>query len=157
MINPKMDSLSESMDRISEKELPGESFDIQQLSLQLTRAVESLEKTINLHCNLLLRNSVSYNQPRMRTNSVISTMDNMLLNECAVGKVKDKKVRERRLISALVENRFQPFPSHMLFVCRRSKLRALSAAKTFFEIDITTLKQCAFPLQYSTATNMEIH
>ena len=89
-----MDSKSENMERISERELPADDMDIAQLAVQLTKALESLEKTINLHCNLLLRNSITQNQTRMRTNSVISTMENMIINDSALGKSKDLKVRK---------------------------------------------------------------
>ena len=91
-----MDTKSENMERISERELPDEDMGIAQLAIQLTKALESLEKTINLHCNLLLRNSITQNQTRMRTNSVISTMENMIINDSALGKSKDLKVRKNR-------------------------------------------------------------
>ena len=89
-----MDTRSENMERISERELTDEYMDIAQLTIHLTKALESLEKTINLHCNLLLRNSITQNQTRMRTNSVISTMENMIINDSALGKSKDMKVRK---------------------------------------------------------------
>ena len=91
-----MDTRSENMERISERELPDDDISIVQLAVQLTKALESLEKTINLHCNLLLRNSITQNQTRMRTNSVISTMENMIINDSALGKSKDLKVRKNR-------------------------------------------------------------
>ena len=91
-----MDTRSENMERISERELPDDDISIAQLAVQLTKALESLEKTINLHCNLLLRNSITQNQTRMRTNSVISTMENMIINDSALGKSKDLKVRKNR-------------------------------------------------------------
>lgn len=91
-----MDTRSENMERISERELPDDDISIGQLAVQLTKALESLEKTINLHCNLLLRNSITQNQTRMRTNSVISTMENMIINDSALGKSKDLKVRKNR-------------------------------------------------------------
>ena len=91
-----MDTRSENMERISERELPDDDISIVQLAVQLTKALESLEKTINLHCNLLLRNSITQNQTRMRTNSVISTMENMIINDPALGKSKDLKVRKNR-------------------------------------------------------------
>ena len=91
-----MDSRSENMERISEREFPDDDMGIAQLAIQLTKALESLEKTINLHCNLLLRKSITQNQTRMRTNSVISTMENMIINDSALGKSKDLKVRKNR-------------------------------------------------------------
>ena len=91
-----MDTRSENMERISARELPDDDISIGQLAVQLTKALESLEKTINLHCNLLLRNSITQNQTRMRTNSVISTMENMIINDSALGKSKDLKVRKNR-------------------------------------------------------------
>ena len=87
-----MDTPSDNMERISEMETGDEGTDIVQLANQLTKAIESLEKTINLHCNLLLRNSITQNQPRVRANSVISTMDNMIINDSVIGKQKDMKV-----------------------------------------------------------------
>ena len=89
-----MDTRSENMERMSERELTDEDMDIAKLTIQLTKALESLEKTINLHCNLLLRNSITQNQTRMRTNSVISTMENMIISDSALGKSKDMKVRK---------------------------------------------------------------
>ena len=89
-----MDSRSENMERISERELPDDGMDIAQLAIQLTKALESLEKTINLHCNLLLRNSITQNQTRKRTNSVISAMENMIITDSALGKSKNLKVRK---------------------------------------------------------------
>ena len=91
--NSKMDTESENMERISKKDLGDEEINVVQLANQLTKAIESLEKTINLHCNLLLRNSITQHQPRVRANSVISTMDNMIINDPVVGKIKDMKVR----------------------------------------------------------------
>ena len=88
-----MDTESENMERISKKDLGDEEINVVQLANQLTKAIESLEKTINLHCNLLLRNSITQHQPRVRANSVISTMDNMIINDPVVGKIKDMKVR----------------------------------------------------------------
>ena len=41
------------MERISEKDLGDKEINVAQLANQLTKAIESLEKTINLHCNLL--------------------------------------------------------------------------------------------------------
>ena len=87
-----MDTPSDNMERISEMETGDEGTDIVQFANRLTKAIESLEKTINLHCNLLLRNSITQNQPRVRTNSVISTMDNMIINDSVIGKQKDMKV-----------------------------------------------------------------
>ena len=88
-----MDTESENMGRISKKDLGDEEINVVQLANQLTKVIESLEKTINLHCNLLLRNSITQHQPRVRANSVISTMDNMIINDPVVGKIKDMKVR----------------------------------------------------------------
>ena len=94
-----MDGKSENMERISENEVQDEDMDMAQLAIQLTKAIESLEKTINMHCNLLLRNSITQNQPRMRTNSVISTMENMIINDTTLGKSKDMKVSNRYILA----------------------------------------------------------
>ncbi len=90
-----MDTLSDNMD--SDRETKNEDLDLDPTNwpYQLTKAIESLEKTINLHCSLFMRSGMSFNQPRNRTNSVISTMDNMLLNEASVGRMKAVKVSWR--------------------------------------------------------------